>query len=85
MSFSGNLSQAKYHNGKNLKGYSTSLKYAKALGDNANLQLIGYRFNSENYIDYADFTYNSYSFIKTGLSNAMSQSLPTSYQKKVCF
>ncbi|HFM4530363.1 TPA: fimbria/pilus outer membrane usher protein, partial [Escherichia coli] len=49
MSFSGNLSQAKYHNGKNLKGYSTSLKYAKALGDNANLQLIGYRFNSEDY------------------------------------
>ncbi|HEM0469445.1 PefC/AfrB family outer membrane usher protein [Escherichia coli] len=64
MSFSGNLSQAKYHNGKNLKGYSTSLKYAKALGDNANLQLIGYRFNSEDYIDYADFTYNSYSFIR---------------------
>lgn len=64
MSFSGNLSQEKYHNGKNLKGYSTSLKYAKALGDNANLQLIGYRFNSENYIDYADFTYNSYSFIR---------------------
>ncbi len=63
MSFSGNLSQAKYHNGTNLKGYSTSLKYAKALGDNANLQLIGYRFNSEDYIDYADFTYNSHSFI----------------------
>lgn len=64
MSFSGNLSQAKYHNGENLKGFSTSLKYAKALGDNANLQLIGYRFNSENYIDYADFTYKYYSFIK---------------------
>lgn len=64
MSFSGNLSQAKYHNGENLKGFSTSLKYAKALGDNANLQLIGYRFNSENYIDYADFNYRYYSFIK---------------------
>ena len=64
MSFSGNLSQAKYHNGENLKGFSTSLKYAKALGDNANLQLIGYRFNSENYIYYADFTYKYYSFIK---------------------
>lgn len=51
---SGNLSQAKYHNGKAMNGFSASVKYARALGENANLQLIGYRFNSENYIDYSD-------------------------------
>lgn len=64
VSMSGNLSQAKFHNGKSLGGYSASVKYAKALGDHANLQLIGYRFNSENYIDYADFSYRYYNPLK---------------------
>lgn len=64
ISMSGNLSQAKYHNGKAMNGFSASVKYAKALGENANLQLIGYRFNSENYIDYSDFTYRYYSPLK---------------------
>lgn len=64
VSMSGNVSQAKYHNGKAMKGFSASVKYAKALGENANLQLIGYRFNSENYIDYTDFTYSYYSPLK---------------------
>lgn len=64
ISMSGNLSQAKYHNGKAMNGFSASVKYAKALGENANLQLIGYRFNSENYIDYSDFTYLYYSPLK---------------------
>lgn len=64
ISMSGNLSQAKYHNGKAMSGYSASVKYAKALGENANLQLIGYRFNSENYIDYSDFSYRYYSPLK---------------------
>ena len=63
VAMSGNLSQAKYHNGKAMNGFSASVKYARALGENANLQLIGYRFNSENYIDYTDFNYRYYSLL----------------------
>ncbi|EFR7905977.1 PefC/AfrB family outer membrane usher protein [Escherichia coli] len=63
VAMSGNLSQAKYHNGKAMNGFSASVKYARALGENANLQLIGYRFNSENYIDYSDFNYRYYSLL----------------------
>lgn len=63
VAMSGNLSQAKYHNGKAMNGFSASVKYARALGENANLQLIGYRFNSENYIDYADFNYRYYNLL----------------------
>ena len=63
VAMSGNLSQAKYHNGKTMNGFSASVKYARALGENANLQLIGYRFNSENYIDYADFNYRYYNLL----------------------
>ncbi|ELY2767602.1 PefC/AfrB family outer membrane usher protein [Cronobacter malonaticus] len=63
VAMSGNLAQAKYHNGKAMNGFSTSVKYARALGENANLQLIGYRFNSENYIDYSDFNYRYYSLL----------------------
>ncbi|CBG90826.1 PefC/AfrB family outer membrane usher protein [Citrobacter rodentium] len=57
VAMSGNLSQTKYHNGKSMNGFSASVKYARVLGEHANLQLISYRFNSENYIDYADFNY----------------------------
>ncbi|EGI3956562.1 PefC/AfrB family outer membrane usher protein [Escherichia coli] len=63
VAMSSNLSQAKYHNGKTMNGFSASVKYARALGENANLQLIGYRFNSEHYIDYADFNYRYYSLL----------------------
>ncbi|WP_252869617.1 fimbria/pilus outer membrane usher protein, partial [Citrobacter sp. MGH 55] len=63
VAMSGNLSQAKYHNGKTMNGFSASVKYARALGENANLQIIGYRFNSENYIDYADFNYRYYNLL----------------------
>ncbi|ELY7390759.1 PefC/AfrB family outer membrane usher protein [Cronobacter universalis] len=63
VAMSGNLAQAKYYNGKAMSGFSTSVKYARALGENANLQLIGYRFNSENYIDYSDFNYRYYSLL----------------------
>lgn len=63
VAMSGNLSQAKYHNGKAMNGFSASVKYARTLGENANLQLIGYRFNSENYIDYSDFNYRYYSLL----------------------
>ena len=64
LAMNGNLSQAKYKNGTNMNGFSASVKYARALGENANLQLIGYRFNSENYIDYSDFNYSYFSPLK---------------------
>lgn len=63
MAISGNLSQANYKNGKKQNGFSASVKYAKNLGENANLQLIGYRFNSENYIDYSDFSYSHFNLL----------------------
>ncbi|HCQ9044741.1 TPA: fimbria/pilus outer membrane usher protein, partial [Escherichia coli] len=81
MAMSGNLSQANYKNGKKQNGFSASVKYAKNLGENANLQLIGYRFNSENYIDYSDFNYSHFNLLnnrpKQRYESIVTYQLPT--------
>lgn len=81
MAMSGNLSQENYKNGKKQNGFSASVKYAKNLGENANLQLIGYRFNSENYIDYSDFNYSHFNLLnnrpKQRYESIVTYQLPT--------
>ena len=58
-SVSGNLSYAQYLNGEK-KGHSVSAKYAKAIGDTTDLQLLAYRYQSPGYVDFANFSQYPY-------------------------
>ncbi|HBA9300752.1 TPA: PefC/AfrB family outer membrane usher protein [Escherichia coli] len=53
---SGNTSIAKYNSGKELKGNSFSMKYAKSIGNQTDLQLIGYRYRGKEYTEFAQFS-----------------------------
>lgn len=52
---SGNTSLAKYDSGKELKGNSFSMKYAKSISNQTDLQLIGYRYRGKEYTEFAHF------------------------------
>ncbi|SUC25517.1 Outer membrane usher protein fimD precursor [Providencia rustigianii] len=58
LSISGNVSRAKSKS-ETEQGYSTSVNYSKNVGVNGNLQIIGYRFSSEGYTQYANYDYTS--------------------------
>ncbi|UMV38692.1 PefC/AfrB family outer membrane usher protein (plasmid) [Shigella flexneri] len=58
VSVSGNISRAK-NQLETDQGYSTSANYSKNVGANGNLQIIGYKFSSEGYTQYANFDYRA--------------------------
>lgn len=55
LSAGGALSRAEYDDGRTLSGHSISLKYAKSFADSTNLQLMAYRYQSRNYVEFANF------------------------------
>ncbi|EKF7498685.1 fimbria/pilus outer membrane usher protein, partial [Escherichia coli] len=58
VSVSRNISRAKNQIEKE-QGYSTSVNYSRNVGANGNLQIIGYKFSSEGYTQYANFDYRA--------------------------
>ncbi|ECG8656200.1 PefC/AfrB family outer membrane usher protein [Salmonella enterica subsp. diarizonae] len=58
ISVSGNVSRAKSLT-ETEQGYSASVNYSKNVGVNGNLQIIGYKFSSEGYSQYASFDYRA--------------------------
>ncbi|HDD8965503.1 PefC/AfrB family outer membrane usher protein [Escherichia coli] len=55
LSLSANVSKASYDNGEVKTGESFSAKYAKSFSDKTDLQLLTYRYQSEGYVEFADF------------------------------
>lgn len=55
VSAGGALSQAEYDNKDTVRGHSVSAKYAKSFTDTTNLQLMAYRYQSNGYVDFANF------------------------------
>ncbi len=55
ISVGGNLSQANYNNHQVLRGHSISAKYAKSFSDTTNLQLVAWRYQSRDYVEFSDF------------------------------
>lgn len=52
--------KASYDQGKEKKGQSISLKYAKNISNRTDLQLLTYRYQNKGYVDYADFNPQAY-------------------------
>ena len=70
LSSSALYSNAKYKNTTNKTGNAFSLKYAKNLGPKTDLQLMAYRHQSENFIEFANFEEKSYDDgFNSGLKN----------------
>jgi outer membrane usher protein FimD/PapC len=55
ISTSANLSAAQPGSGDELRGYSLAFKYAKNLLQDTNLQIAGYRYASQDYLDYTEY------------------------------
>lgn len=58
ISFSANVSKAKYKNGEVNQGYATNLKYAKSFSERTSLQLISHRYQSEGYQEFSGFNHS---------------------------
>lgn len=52
-------STAKYNNGVARSGSSFNLKYAKSFSENTDLQLLTYRYQSKNYVEFSSFDANN--------------------------
>ncbi|WP_137651975.1 PefC/AfrB family outer membrane usher protein [Escherichia albertii] len=76
-SLSENISYAQYLNGEK-KGHSVSAKYAKAIGDTTDLQLLAYRYQSLGYVDFANFSRYPYASRKSRYEAIVSQRLGSS-------
>lgn len=55
ISASGNMSNSTRLSGDELRGYTLSFKYAKNVLKDTTLQIAGYRYASQDYIDYVDY------------------------------
>lgn len=69
VSASANLSAAQPASGNDLRGYSVAFKYAKNLQQDTNLQIAGYRYASQDYLDYTE--YHHYVTGGTGIKNRL--------------
>ncbi|MFV0345588.1 MAG: PefC/AfrB family outer membrane usher protein [Bacteroidales bacterium] len=52
---SGNMARAKYVDNEDLLGKSFSIKYSKLVGDATDIQLLAYRYQDDDYVDFVDF------------------------------